>query len=126
MVALNRKANIDAIRAANAARRAESGRVVLEACHRLKGVRELTAAALAEETGYGLDTCRTRRDELAAAGLIEPTWRDFSARGVRCDLGRTAKDAPVIRARTAKVRAVKRTIGGGPVPMDVLIQILPA
>jgi hypothetical protein len=126
MVAMCRMANREAVKAANAARRAESGRVVLEACRRLQGVRELTAAVLAEETGYGLDTCRHRRDELATAGLIERTWRDLSARGGRRDLGRTSKDALVIRARTAKVREAKRRIGGGPVPMSLLVQILPA
>jgi hypothetical protein len=126
MVAMNREANVTATREAGARRRAESRRAVLEACRRLKGVRPLTASALSEETGFGLDTCRTCRGELLKAGLIEMDWRDLSARGRREELGLTAKDRPVIRKRIAKVAAVKRLFGDEPIPLSILVQILPA
>jgi len=125
MVAVKKRTNVEAIRAAGAARVEASRRAVLEACRRLGGVRELTPAVLAEATGLGPDTCRVRRDELAKAGVIARTWRDMSSRAPGRELGGSVKDRPVVQARIAKVREAKRRFDGGPIPPHVLVQILP-
>lgn len=117
---MNRDANREATRVAANAVRARNRDAVLAACRRPG---ESTAAALASATGLSEKTCLAFRAELLAAGLIEKTWGD---RGRRGEFGLSPKDGPAIRARTARVRAAKRRLGGLPLPLEVLAQILPA
>lgn len=97
---------------------------VLRAHRRLSGRGvDPTAADLARATGFSETTCRDRRAELAAEGLIRKTWRTTSQG--KTERGLDEREHDQVLARIEAVRSARLLLNATSLEPGILAAVLP-